>query len=290
MTTAARKIPDHGTQSRYRGPRDKSWDPCRCDACTFAHSRACKARSLAHLAGTPPLYPGAPLRQHIQTLTDAGMSWELIARRAPVSHGTIRYLMRGLTNNCRRAQALRILAVRPGHFDPHAERPALGSMRRIRALYAIGHNPQSISEASGIGASTISNIANGHQEIVKPATAAAIHTTYRNLRTKAGTSDAARRRARRNGWHGPLAWDGNIDDPAAVPDTTGAGWDGAARKRDDLRTLEIQHLAGFGYSAHTIAQQVGLPEKDVENRLSKLRAAKTRQATQTQTEDQQAAA
>jgi hypothetical protein len=219
VTTAPKPLPAHGTQTRYKGAKNGSYPPCKCDLCVRAHTNACKRRALAHLAGVPPLYPAEPLRAHVQTLEDAGMSRDLIARRATVSHATISYLMRGLGKAVRREKALRILAVQAGDFDALAERPAAGSMRRVRAMYWMGHSPLAISAASGIGENTISNIANGHQEIVQTPTALAIAAAYRALSVRQGSSYKARKRARDLGWHGPMAWDSDIDDPNAVPDT-----------------------------------------------------------------------
>lgn len=276
MTSPTRPLPSHGTQTRYKGARNGSYPPCRCDACKRAHSIGCKKRTLAHLAGQPPLYPGEPLRAHVQHLIERGMSRDLIARRAHVSHATISYLIRGLTQSCRREQALRILAVTPGDFDPVAERPVAGSMRRIRAMYWMGHNPATIAARSGVGISTISHIANGHQQIVQGPVAAAIAAAYRALSTRPGTSTKARRRAIDLGWHGPLAWGGDIDDPAAQPDATGEQTESIARKRDGHRNDEIKHLAGFQLPAHEIARRVGLDEQDVSGRLTKWRGERDR--------------
>lgn len=211
--------PPHGSETRYKGARNGSYDPCRCAACTRAHSQAGTLRELAHLAGTPPLYPAEPLVVHILDLIDGGMSLDLIGRRARVSHSTVRYLVRGITKSCLRDRALRILAVQVGDFDENAERPAAGTMRRIQAMYALGHNPAVISEASGgLAPSSISAIANGHIEVVQPQTARGIATAYKTLITRQGASAKARSRARQMGWHGPLAWGADIDDPAAEPE------------------------------------------------------------------------
>lgn len=272
MTTVVRPLPDHGTQYRYKGARNGSWPPCRCNACLRAHTQSCTKRTLAHLAGQPPLYPGAPLRQHIQTLQEAGMSYALIARRAHVAKSTVSYLHRQLTQSCQRDKALRILSVTPGDFDAVAERPADGTTRRIRALYAIGHNHETVAAASGLHSATISHLANGRYRTVCGSTAAAVTAAYKALSTRPGTSTKARARAVTEGWHGPLAWGSDIDNPDAQPDTDGIGYQ-PPPKRDDLRTKEIEHLAGFGFSADTIAHQVGLPVADVVWRIKKIRAA-----------------
>ncbi len=216
MTTTV-KVPAHGTQYRYKGPHNGSWPPCRCDKCTRAHSQACTRRALAHLADQPPLYPAEPIRQHIRTLNDAGMSNALIARQAGVSAATVGYAMRGLTNSVQRDKALRILGVTAGDFDIHAFRPATGTTRRVRALYAIGHIPDTIAAAAGLDPTTINHLANGHYRSVVGTTAAAVAAAYKTLSVRAGTSTRTRRRAALEGWHGPLDWD-DIDNPDARPD------------------------------------------------------------------------
>lgn len=294
MTTATRprRIPGHGTPSRYKGARDGYFPPCRCRPCTHAHTTACTRRALAHLAGTPPLDPGEPLRQHIQTLRDTGMSYDLIARRAGVASATVTYLMRGLTQACRRDRALRILAVTPGDFDAPAERPVLGSMRRIRALYAIGHNHETIAAAAGLTPSVISHIANGHHQIVRGTTAAAINAAYRTLAWRTGTSDRARSRARIGGWHDPLAWDGNIDDPAAqpdsdvIPDPELKRNERAKQRRDEIWLLHTARL-----SDDEIADRVGLSSSTVEEIRKELRTGKKRDRSKpTEEQEEQVAA
>jgi hypothetical protein len=146
------------------------------------------------------------------------MSRDLIARRAGVSHATISYLMRGLGQSVRREKALRILAVQPGDFDALAERPVEGTMRRVRAMYYLSHNPKTIAAHARVAESTISAIANGRHDIVQTPTAIAIAMAYKTLSRRRGTSKKAAARARQMGWHGPLAWGSDIDDPAAQPD------------------------------------------------------------------------
>lgn len=276
MTTAT-KIPDHGTQYRYKGARNGSWPPCRCDTCLHAHTKSCAKRTLAHLAGQPPLYPGAPIRQHIQTLQEAGMSYALIARRANVAKSTVSYLHRQLTQSCQRDKALRILAVTPGDFDAHAERPADGTTRRVRALYAIGHNHETVAAESGLHSATISHLANSRYRIVCGSTAAAVAAAYKTLSTRPGTSTKARARAAAEGWHGPLAWGSDIDNPHAQPDT--ADVPDPELKRDELAALrrdEIWLLATAGATDKEIARRVGVATSTVQGVRATLRTGTRR--------------
>ena len=261
-------IPDHGTQSRYKGARNGAWPRCRCPKCKSAHNKACHQRTLAHLAGQPPLYPREPLLAHIEALHAAGMSYSLIARRANVSDSTIRYLVRGLTRSCQRGKALRILAVRARDFDATAERPNLGSRRRVQALYAIGHNPATIATAAGLSQSTISHLANGRYQQIDGQTAAAVLNAYQKLAWTPGISRKAKARAAAMGWVGPLDWDGDIDNPATQPDTADIYKPIAKGGRDSMRRAEIAHLLGCGESVATIARRMNRDVKYISDLIS----------------------
>ena len=265
MSTTARQLPPHGTEYRYRGPMDGSWPGCRCAKCTHAQHRGGKVRRLQHLRGQGPLHPGAPVIEHIEMLHNVfGMSYALIARRAGVSDATVTYLVRGVTKNPKRDNARRILAVKPADFDSDAIRPAFRSVRRLRALYAIGHNPETIGAATGLDQSAISHLTNGRHDTVKASTESKIRGAYVRLSTIPGPSEKARRRAASLRWNGPLDWD-NIDDPNCQPET------GPHRRRTDpdARTKvyadvsRVAELTAAGRSAQQIADELGCHKRTV---------------------------
>lgn len=212
-------IPPHGTPARYKGTRHGR-PPCRCTACTRANRISGIRRQQARAAGETLLISRDTILPHLETLRDSGMSQTLIARHANISQATISYLLNGKIQSCRRAKALAILAVRPGQFDELAERPALGASRRVRALYAIGHGRNTISDATGLSACTIGQIANSRYTLVDGRVDAAIRLAYRQLVTTPGRSKKAAARAASQKWAPPGAWD-DIDDPDAAPDWTG---------------------------------------------------------------------
>ncbi|MGW4825031.1 hypothetical protein ACWEP4_40515 [Streptomyces sp. NPDC004227] len=256
MTTAVRKLPPHGTEYRYRGPVDGSWPGCRCDKCTHAQHRGGKVRRLAHLRGEPPRYPGAPLVEHIKKLNDSGMACAAIARRAKVSDATITNLVHGITKSAKREHALRILAVKPADFDATAKRPAFRSSRRARALYAIGHNPQTIAAEAGIDPYTVSQVANERYEFFQASTERGICAAYDKLRNTPGPSAKAKRRAAKLGWRDPQWWEdyGHIDDPAFDP--AAADRELNFHERAKLRREEIEHLAWCGHDPEQIVDRL----------------------------------
>jgi DNA-binding NarL/FixJ family response regulator len=70
-----------------------------------------------------------------------------------------------------------------------------------------------------------------------------------------GPSQRARNDARRKGWHGPLAWDDDIDDPTAKPDI-----DQHPDKRGkpaQIDELRVARLVREGLTNAQIAQRIG---------------------------------
>lgn len=94
-----------------------------------------------------------------------------------------------------------------------------GTIRRLRALMALGWRYRDIDLALGHGA-TRTNYAHNltRQARVHRDTATKVAAVYDRLSMQLGPSSRTRALARRYGWVPPLAWDDEtIDDPAATP-------------------------------------------------------------------------
>lgn len=99
--------------------------------------------------------------------------------------------------------------------------PALGAIRRTRALGAAGYTDADLAARAGLARETVSRLRMGRPERVYRPVHEAIATAYRAL---AGhTPERPRRRWRTHraldlGWAPPAAWEGaDIDDPDARP-------------------------------------------------------------------------
>ena len=117
-------------------------------------------------------------------------------------------------------------ALPPGHI------PALGTRRRLQALYAAGHDAVTIAAATGLTPVTI-RVLLGPEGSTRPerrdrALAPTVQRTTADTITAAtirlarlpGRQPKARARAQRAGWPPLHVWDGhifNIDDPHADP-------------------------------------------------------------------------
>lgn len=220
MTTATDTIPAHGTDARYKGNRTGTRPPCRCKLCQRGHRRADLERELRRQRGERSLVPVAEVLPHILMLRATGMSQTMIAREAGVAQSAISYVTTGRNKTCQADVARRILTVRPHRFDGNAERPAIGSIRRVRALYSLGHGRADISTRSGLSIASVSLLAEARWNVIDNKAATALAETYRQLVHQRGTNWKNERRAAREGWAPPGAWD-DIDDPNAVPDWTG---------------------------------------------------------------------
>jgi len=269
-------IPAHGTESRYYGSKAGTWDPCHCKACARAHSLACKRRRLARQNGAQLLVPREQIIGHLEKLIRSGMSRQLIARRAGVSSSTVGYLLNGRTQSCQLKKAARLLAVKPGDFDDTCMRPAVGTQRRIQALYAMGHNATTIARACGLSIGTVRDLSSEDRDRVDESTAGAIRCAYAVMSRQEGTSVQSRRRAERKGWRDPVWWEdyGHIDDPDF--DSTAVEEGLSRNELGAVRREEIAHLGSFNLSIEEIASRLDLSVKHVREVLRELRAGERR--------------
>lgn len=271
MTT--RPIPPHGTPARYQGNRTGTRPPCHCRACTTAHNRAGQLRALARLEGRPPRVPSEPVRDHVMSLLDAGMSCTQIGIAAGVSRTAVTKIVKRATPKVNRTTAEKILRVKPCTVRSSDLVPALGTRRRLQALYAIGHGTLAIEAASGLTATSMRRIIHGRSERVTAATHEAIKRAYRLLIATPGECANVRTRARKAGWSGPVAWGGDIDNPAARPEAT-TPYQPLPSGRDSNRMEEIEHLLDLGESEASIAKQMGSSEAYIHDLVVVLRNRK----------------
>lgn len=96
--------------------------------------------------------------------------------------------------------------------------PALGSMRRLRALARVGWTTKAVAEAAGVSATALRDVRAGRQAQVQAVNAEAVTGAYERLSGRCGPSSRAVFRADREGWPQPYRWDGlDMDDPAVTP-------------------------------------------------------------------------
>jgi len=258
-----RPIPPHGSEGRYNSAVNRPG--CRCQTCIAGLTRARKRRTLAQLEGRPATIPAAPVTTHLATLIARGLSAKQIGIAAGVDPCTVIGHAAGKFPRIRRGTAAKLLAVAPQRPSERGVMPATGSIRRIRALYCIGHGPREIAARSGLQLRLIGSLVAGDRNTVRVATHDAVAAVYRQLSTIPGRNDRVRARAQAEGWPGPLDWD-DIDDPTGKPEKV--------IKRHlvklpvaETRAAEIQHLARYGIDATDIADRLEVTASYVRDQL-----------------------
>jgi transcriptional regulator with XRE-family HTH domain len=153
---------------------------------------------------------------------DQGLTITQIAREAGTEPATVRRLING-QKTVLAVTAQKILSVPLNVRVSLGDVSALGAVRRLRALYALGHLNWVISQESGLSRDAVCDLVNGSWTTIKVAADDGVRAAYDRLSMKTGTSWKTRKLAERNGWAPPLAWDDDtIDDPKAMPVTDAA--------------------------------------------------------------------
>ncbi|MFI8499411.1 hypothetical protein ACIGFK_13080 [Streptomyces sp. NPDC085524] len=186
------------------------------------------------------------------------MSRTQIGLAAGVSTAIVAKIARSVSPKLNRTTADKILAVSPCVVRPSDLVPAIGTRRRLQALYAIGHGAQAIETATGLTGSSIRRILYVRSDIVTAATHDAVKRGYRTLCASPGRNQTVRNRGRRNGWPGPAAWGEDIDDPAAAPDLDDLIAERPAGKRE-----EVEHLLRSGEPQTAVQLRTGASQSYV---------------------------
>ncbi|MGW1246969.1 hypothetical protein [Streptomyces sp. NPDC002535] len=235
-----------------------------------------------------PFVEAEPARQHILALNAAGFSYKVIADHLGKTLAAVTSIVYELTPGRGRKRKIRpefaaaILALSPESMTP-GMLPAVGSVRRVRALNAIGWPTRVIAEHMGTVAPRIRSIT-GRQQLVTRATAQGIADCYQQLHRLSplehgiapGTVLKLTRMAARKGWRDPLWWEdmGHIDDPdfdpASVEQELGRNDEAAVRR------AEIEHLMSFGLDHENIAARMAMHPTTVRNIMNELRTGQRR--------------
>ncbi|GAA4929038.1 hypothetical protein GCM10023224_05560 [Streptomonospora halophila] len=246
----------HGTYAGYKH------HGCHCDPCNQARRDYENDRSRAIAYGTwSPWGDADAVRARITALKAAGWSIKAVATAARTTEDVVRNLGRDPGRRVRAEVAARILEI--DQLWPAGYVPAVGSVRRLRALAVIGHGLCEVSAESGLSVSGLSKLRAG-QRWTQARTPAAVEVAYTRLEMRPASSPRAgiiRERARAAGWAPPLAWD-DIDDPDAVPDL------GERVPRFVAIGEDAAELVALGYPKHAIAERLGVTRGYVTSALT----------------------
>ena len=266
---------------------------CRCDECRTL--RAAKERDRVHRAkkGKLQVYVNAITTvPRIMQLQREGWTYTDIEAVSGVSVPTIQRIMCGVTKRVTQETADAILGTQP-HMRRKAPAPrmvdATGTIRRIRALVAVGWTFRAISARAGHSKGWAVTIT--YSTTVQHTTADLIARLYDEMwcmKPPMGTAQEresagrARKLAERKGWGSPLAWDDDtIDDPDAEPavpspeDLWATAVESAiAGERPELTSEQrlevVTVLNERRWSASQIAEHIGCSTKTIDRIRKKL--------------------
>lgn len=272
MTTAAKIPPQHGERRCYlRG--------CRRPECVQANRKYCKQYRIATIR-QPVRVDATPVRQRVEEWSSQGYSHVQIAQAVGGNSGDISKLLSGQQTIAPRVAARYLTSAGPTGIPFHATTDSTGTVRRGQALHAIGYPLYEIARSLPVNSNYLGRILDGQYATIRAAVAEAMTARYRQLQWKPGPSHFAVHSAARRNWHGPLAWDDNIDDAKAKPEKVKPYKPVAKNGRDSMRKAEIEHLYLLGESITSIAKQLGGNEKYITDQLAAVlreRAAKAEQ-------------
>jgi hypothetical protein len=218
VTTAVKPLPPHGTYARANGCPGYR-EPCKCQPCLDTRRAAKKRERVNRQLGRPAHRDAAQARARLLELNKV-MGWEDIAAAVDSSGSHLREIASGRLLRIKHTTHAKIMAVRPeptgGQFID-----ATGSIRRVRALHAIGHTALVIADAAQTHRSRILPLLDGYPRL-RRSLAIRIESAYSQLAERPGDNARARNRSQRERWAPPICWnDDTIDDPNAHPDWTG---------------------------------------------------------------------
>lgn len=266
-----------GTPHRH-GERRTYLKGCRCPQCSTAHRRYMKRYQLQRVQGQPRRLDPTPAAAHVTRLRAEGWSSRQIAAAAGVSPRLVISLASGQYPTVRVDVAARLLGARPTltSIRPRSYVDSTGTMRRIRALIALGHTVKDIAAAAGMSKNAINPVIHGERATTTAEHALAIERLYARWASVPGPSTRARLRAARLGWHSPIAWGEDIGDPTTAPETAASAPELNRDELAALRRAEIEHLEQFGLSEHDIADRLGMAYTTVRNIVLELRTGQRR--------------
>ena len=243
---------------------------CRCETCRIATAKRSKLWRLNRLRGVEHTVDAQPLRDHVNELMAAGMSFKAIALAAGwASRNALADVM--TRKRVMHKTMDRVLAVRidsDNRRDAYVD--ATGSARRIQALAVNGWPSRNLAKQLGHkDPATIQNIASGKTPTIRLRTKDAIRDLYERLWDQPGPSVRAANLAKAKGWLPALAWDDDlIDRPDHQPEDVrrrGVSGGGSGITLEDIAEAREQ-----GYqTAQQVAWRLGVSRDAVQQILSR---------------------
>jgi hypothetical protein len=264
---------DHGDPRRYRRG-------CRCGLCKKGISAATRRQAYLRKTGRGTQRTPDRAANHVTRLREAGLNDLAIRDKASVCPDVLYRIMRR-EGTIHATTEQRILAVRVPDKDASAVTtsrayiPAIGTLRRLRALVAAGWYAAELARRLRRDKQYLVYLTRGQGgDKVARFFAEEVDRLYRELSflkpeehgVKPYYAERARTQAAAEGWLGPGYWDDDeIDDPDFVPAT--GHTHRYIRLAEDGLELEAQQ----GYTRQLAADRLGVSKDALQQAISRYR-------------------
>lgn len=183
------------------------------------------------------LVDAAPAREHLERLVATGSTATSIAEATGVSMFTVCRVLKG--HPVVHHRTAEVLLKAGSAFGEKV--PAIGTNRRVQALYVMGWPREEIGRRLGVSKQRVGQLSVAH--VVLRDTAAAVARVYDELSMTPGPSRETSARALRWGYRPPLWWDDDtIDDGTPCQDVLENVQDIYNPGKDDLDEVAIERF------------------------------------------------
>ena len=233
-----------------------------------ARRRQQKLAAMGHTSSTP----AEPVRAYLAALE---LPVSHIAQVSGVPTATVSDVMRGARKQVKRATAARLLTVKRAPLPVTGCVPSAGSVRRLRALVAVGWPEKAIADETGMSRQFVNQLVKAAHPTTEAGTARRIAKAYASMWQGPPTIGVPERRAtaraRRHGWVPPLAWDDGtgphgIDNPDATPLSWRPEDAPPSRGRPGFDLDDLAFLADCGLTLDEAADRLGVTRDAIEYR------------------------
>ena len=244
------------------------------------HHHALRARLVAYGKWEPDQLPSGPVLERIAQIREAGIGFPRMGELMGVHQRTLQGIVYDQRKTIRRRTYDAVMSFPVQDIwrvaADYASVDAVGTMRRLRALAAIGHRRCDVNTRLGLDRSGLSHVVSGQHPRISAKRARDVATLFEELWEIPGPCDATRRMAARKGWLPPMAWT-DIDDPNEVPDLS------EPRVRSAELIRELEEIIGIR-SDDLIAKELGIETDSVKRERSRMNA-RAREAAQRELQD-----
>lgn len=270
MSTTSCSVPGCTERPKGRG---------RCESHYAVHRK----RQIAYGRWAPIYVDARAAREHVTALLAKDLHVERISQLSGVDRKPLLLLINGDPDRkIFPATEAKILSVPVPHIAFQVANggtvvPSVGTVRRLQALIAYGYPQCELTAHLGLRQDkTLSVLLNHSDKAVLARTARRVAEVFERLQMTPGTSTRSRRRAERNGWALPFAWDEDtIDDPAAEPYVNDCTLEESTRAE---RAEKVEELTRAGLSAEQIADQLGVSSRTILRARSAMHAGEVMSA------------